>query len=668
MRSVSLRSVGAALLGFLAVAGCGDGSNGPRAPVLSVNVGSLWDQVYMTWEEDQPEKVASYVVEHRQLPAPFAPATEIDYAYPHNDCLLTYEQEQTDHEFRLRVNYKDGSHLVSAVVPYHYGVRTPALWLSTASSQPEADGFHLVLSAESQVAEQLLLEKRVNTPGAMGAWSELPAVLGDTSFVDPDLSSYLDGAVYEYQVSLRAGKEWSGYGEAGSDCAKPLPPTSVSAVAIPGGLRISLTNASTWANRFDIRRNTALGESASVDAYFGPPPPVGVPVYFDDLGVTPGAYRYALQAEYEDVLYGGGWVSPEVDAWVLSPPPDDWGLKSRLVQVSPGTFAARLPSGDFAVGFGAFTDADNPFSYHYYLTSDQSLLQLPFSALSSPPGVALDVDGHPHSVYLVPPFPPSPSDDSVIVHAWYDGRSWQSEEIARRASILLDAFDFGLDGVLRVTWGSEYTVSSNPELATLTNGSWSIETIGSTELLGCKAAATADAGGNVEAMAWCGGPGLFHGTRDDTGWHVEEISYGSTDEHPMGPPEIVAPFTVRDGRLIAFASVYDYATRSDVPVLLQRDATGWLAPQTFAAPLGAILRAARSRDGARLVVSAAAVSDATAIVFDQDGAKTLRWQDRSYSPGAVGFDLNAKVWILYWLELGPVPLGGTVPAVVYEEP
>lgn len=659
-----------------ATASCGGG--GERAPPsLLVGYGGRFDCVSLTCRNPKAFQVSRYVVEHRQPPGPFVAVDEFPGAREFWDnvcCVPPPAEELTDHEFRLRITYQDGTTALTEAVPFHVGIIPPEVRGPGDHPSPEADGFHLRIGVGSRVAEQLLLERQVNLPGAdPGSWVELSASLGDTSFVDSDLSPYLDGAQYVYRASLRAGAEWSDYGVALlTDVADPLPPRAVAATPIEGGIRVSYENTSTWANKIAIER-IGVNEFDPILVYFGDAPQVGETGSYDDLNVSTGTYRYLVHSAHYDPPLESFWSSA-VAVWAASTPPSEWVLVPRVLEVTPGAFAASLPSGDLAMGWSAFWRPAQAGYYSEYLVSGSDGFELPSNARLPAPGIVVARDGRPHAVFeVLPPYAAPPSDPSIFVHAWHDGAGWRAEEIARRSFSTLDSFDVGLDGTLRATFGPG--LDGYPELATLVDGSWRIEAVGVdpvTQLQGIRTVVTADSAGTVHLLAYHYWGNVYHVSKDENGWRVEPVAYTVSDD--LLGVTVVPPVIATEAQVVAGIGVHGVS--QDSVVLVQRAASGWSTPEVYSVPRTSVFRAARSGDAGRFILVAMGFGESTAILHDQAGSSIWHWFDAGWGPTAVGFGPDGKAWILDWLNfetgggMGPTPveLGSLVPAVHFDEP
>jgi len=261
------------------------------------------------------------------------------------------------------------------------------------------------------------------------------------------------------------------------------------------------------------------------------------------------------------------------------------------------------------------------------------------------------------------------------VHAWYDGASWKTEEIARRVLSPGDAtqvlrFDLGPDGTLHASWQAGPDPSKGLEVAKRVGGSWQLENVS----LALGAPYQVRWVDHFLAGDDAGEPHLAVVQWDHTLLHVHRVSGAWTAEVVPAGAVSVLWGDYAGVRLLAGGGkvtvVHAPTNPGSTVAVVEWTADGWGSPTTVATIVtSGRFEADRSSDGARVAVAASSWNGETCdgrLWIREAGAVTeKRWFCDAYSGSAVGFRPDGKAWVLDGLtDYGPE----MVDAMLFEEP
>lgn len=194
---------------------------------------------------------------------------------------------------------------------------------------------------------------------------------------------------------------------------------------------------------------------------------------FVDQNILSGLYTYQLSVtDGSDVSSG-----PEVNAWALDSE-NPLNLSSEIIKtpVPGGRWWARSPLGNWVVldegGLISVPNGTNSWN--------QFNLQTPITGFAQP-GIRLDSNGHPHLIYYTRTG--SDAAPMIITHAWFDGSSWKTQEVARRSLLMVSGisiigFDVTTSGVVHVFWQlGDGPLGNHIEYATNEGGPWKFSSV-----------------------------------------------------------------------------------------------------------------------------------------------------------------------------------------------
>ena len=649
-----------AWIAALTVASC-DSAHGGSAPILSIEYDPAdFDHVTLSWTA-APGLAREYLVEARQVPHAFEALNGSRLGPETIGVIIEFDPatpELLDFEFRVRA--EPGG--TSNVVGMHRGLRPPGTFWVWASDQPSA--MQLQWVNQSAAADAFVLERRsVRLDGTESPWAGIPLPFPADRYTDSDLVSWRDGARLDYRLAAAHGNErslWASVGTAPSPLGAPL---FTEASPIAGGVRLSFANTSAYATELIVERAAQSGFPSAEIARL----PVSATQY-DDLTATPGRYRYRLTAHRPT---GFPFASDVVERQAFCAPPASWGLDASLVRIPVGSVAARAPSGAFATAgkLGGY-----PFDAPFYFAPDTAATTLrPVTgARAFGPGIVVDADGHAHVVYA--DGPADWTNPISIVHAWHDGASWQTEEIARRVLSPGDAtqvlrFDLGPDGTLHASWQAGPDPSRGLEVARRVGGSWQLENV--SLALGAPYLvrwvdhflAGDDAGEpHLAVVQW--DHTLLHFHRVAGAWTAEVVPTGVVDG--TSGDDVGVRLLAGGGKVTV---VHAPTNPGSTIAVVEWTADGWGSPTTVATIATAgRFEAERSSDGARVAVAASGWDGATCdgrLWIREAGAVTEKRRFCGASGSAVGFRPDGKAWVLDGLsDYGPE----TLDAMLFEEP
>jgi hypothetical protein len=375
--------------------------------------------------------------------------------------------EAADYYFRLRSIKGTDTSAWSNEAHLFRGVR-PARDVRVSSVY---DGVVIGLSwtQGSTQAQTLLLERAVIAwDGGQGAWSPVPGVdVADTSLLDADIASWVDGAQFTYRLTYWKNGHSSAPATGTSVRHQPLAPIGLTAVpAGPNSIQLTWTPRSTYANRQVVVRfaRDFLGPSNPGDGDV-----VELPITASSyLDVVPSrsAYFYAVRAQ----------VSQNLGDFALSDYALGFSALDPAVPFSVAGLAMPLLSGastdsvqvarDSAGHFGLVEHWDYGIARaHLWQGTSWSTHDAPEDAGLITPAILFDPQDRPHLFTKV--FREGVG--YLPHHEWLTPTGWQGE-----------IFSTGMvhDVTIDAT-GAVHGVSCEGDIRYLTNagGSWTSETL-----------------------------------------------------------------------------------------------------------------------------------------------------------------------------------------------
>jgi len=545
--------------------------------------------------------------------------------------------ERTPVAFRVRNTLGNQSSDWSAEVSSDSGLRPPIVLTADGSSGT------VRLSWQPRTDVTAMLIERSDLGVSTPTWTALASV-------SPPASSYVDDQAqetrnYSYRLRWVDGATQGFTATVYSVMVALRPPSGLTAVPGVESVQLTWQNQSTVATEVVISRAAGLNGQFATDLVHLP----ATATSYGDVGLATGLYTYVVQPR------ASGFGSAGASVGVATLPPAGAGTWETSVVHFPGT----APSYPYA-SEAALDDTDRMLAYSDstgLAASDQPawLPYLPANALPlAQPYFRLDSAFRPHLVYLRNTV--QGTSTSAVVHDWFDGASWRSEELAR---MVASSYAFALDpagrpvalvsmdgtgpGLRVVRWsGSAYVVEDpGVTIGGVTSSLQSMFVAVSPE-------------GTVHVLAQDYSGPAAHASRS-TAW--------STEPAPLPTPES------RLQRLVASTGdtlnvlTYDW-TRSQLQ-LTSRDGSGWGTPVSLAS------NGALDPSGLRIGTSVTGGSPAL-VVSTAGGVQIARpadgWTEHvltgAYGLLGIGYDGSNR---LYVLVQGGYAFDGTTPVVVFRE-
>ncbi|MBK9796562.1 MAG: hypothetical protein IPP58_08675 [Holophagaceae bacterium] len=355
--------------------------------------------------------------------------------------------ELTDCLLRLRAVSGSRHSAYSNECSYRIGI-APALRSVYKPMVP--GGVEVLWWQQTQVAESLVVERGFTFDSATQpqAWTVIPGLpMGTTKFVDTGAT---EAAYNWYRVTYRKGQE-SVTTNIGSGWVPMLPATNLQVVPKVTGVTLSWQNQSHLGSSIQVYRTSDLDAKSPQDGLVATLPATANS--FDDVDALPGFYTYFVRTVGPS---GDLVVSFGLPAQVPSAPGQP-GFSTALQTLPVGTHRVLAPNGQWVFG-----DHSGLSDIRVILRGavDWEVRDFPGSTRTANSWLRVDGQSRPHVAYLKDA--PDASGKRTLVHAWLDGVTWHSEDVATR--LFSEAFverrlTFNLDaaGAPHFVWMTEPT-------------------------------------------------------------------------------------------------------------------------------------------------------------------------------------------------------------------
>lgn len=257
-------------------------------------------------------------------------------------------------------------------------------------------------------------------------WTALPLPAGQqSSFTDKTIH---ESTRYVYRVANVLDQYTTPFVQSAYPVLTPLlAPTQLAATSKPGGVDLNWQNQSQAATQVVVRRT---GGSYTVDVATLS----ASATTYSDTNLSLGTYAYRIVAKDSK----GEAPSATVNGTTLNRA-DSLSLSSTTLSRSNASDADLRPGGAWAFA------AQSPFQIlsngdPWPAIAPNTIAQLSTSILK------MDSQDHPHAVFLAPS--PTDSTISILKHMWYDGTSWNTEDMMQGTfpySYYSTSFQFTLD-------------------------------------------------------------------------------------------------------------------------------------------------------------------------------------------------------------------------------
>ncbi|HEY2029653.1 MAG TPA: hypothetical protein VGH20_10645 [Myxococcales bacterium] len=530
----------------------------------------------------------------------------------------------------------------SNVVTYDRAMLAPTLSVTQSPT-----GFSLAYGLPPLHLDSVTISRAVLAPdGSTGPSSAVfttttPAA-GGATFVDLDLSSFVDGNAYVYTVAIASGGQTASAGTQ-TGVAKPAPP-EVTAQAngaavhlqfrstsrIPGTLHVLRDSGTSINNRDPV----AIVQTTGADQVFTA----------DDTLPQAGLY------EYHCTFTTTGFQTPSIASAraVLAPP----GWKGTLITVPLFVEATRSSSGQLALladvnGVRMIIPPGGAAGDGFAVPSDYH-----------PPRLLLDAADHPHAAY---------AQGASVVHVFYDGAQWQQETIAPSSAATAVDLTVGADGALWAAWADAsglITVASSTAA-----GTWSTETLPATFRATQSLVVAADEN-SVPHLA-SADPNPFHLFKDASGWVREDLPPSSflllTAHVPSYLSATAQKVTMVDRESESPTRAGPDGFVDGGIAVSSRTSGTWTRTEEFGAPIHlpsdpAFVRAAISKDQSRVIVTS--LGDE----LFSTGEPGLIFTEPFVFPTGLGFKPDGGAWMLSLFDdFTSFTRPATLNAILFEE-
>lgn len=326
--------------------------------------------------------------------------------------LDTNTPERTAVSFRVRTTNGSQASDWSSEASSDFGLTGP--WIQSVDGS--SGSVRLSWQTRSDVTGLLIERSAGDVPTQ--SWTTVSTVAPpETSYVDDQVE---EGRTYAYRLIWLDGS-FRGYPS--STLVQVGLRTPAALTAVPGVETVQLP----WENRSSAATEIVVSRAPGLSGGFGPTELVHLPptaTSYTDVGVPTGLYTYSVQPRL------GGSFGGVASVGVATLPPASSGSWQTTILTMPQTdltfsFAshAALDDTDRLLVF----DGDDGL-----VGSDQASWlphALPVNVLSSQPYFQLDRSFRPHLVYLRSTV--QGTNVNAVVHEWFDGTDWKSEELAR---------------------------------------------------------------------------------------------------------------------------------------------------------------------------------------------------------------------------------------------
>ncbi len=322
--------------------------------------------------------------------------------------------ERTQVAFRLRAVVGGSPSEWSNEATLVRGIRAPSSFAAEMGMTyaTRSGPVTLTWTNASQVATVIELERsRLDGAGSPTTWTPVvEASLAAGRHLDHLLE---DGAAYAYRVRVGAEGAWSSRREAQTPAVDLAAPWGLRAFVDGSVVRLTWTNQSATAESLTVGRYTrgwpnwdSLVELPATQATWTEPMPVWPVMSYDLTASRQSAYLYAKT----EVV--------RIEPFTVSGPPALAGSAQLLPEHQ---WAARDVAGRFHLAQQIYAEP----RIHRATAAGHETHVLPGAYRLAEPGVIVDGQGAPHTVYLR-----AVTSGTELVHAWWGGSAWQEEIVA----------------------------------------------------------------------------------------------------------------------------------------------------------------------------------------------------------------------------------------------
>ena len=564
--------------------------------------------------------------------------------------LSKNDPEATDYHFRLRAAtgaaYTDYSNEIS----YHKGIYAPELLGWTGDIQTNVrGGITINWKNNSQVADSIKLERGISSDmGVTYSWTTIAGIpFGATSYID---SNYPESSWLSYRVTYSKGSDGAS-GKSDVFTSPLAAPLNLSGTLIPGGARLQWVNRSSNADELVIMRKNLANPNYSFYDIASISPTLSI---YEDTQLPTGFYAYRVEARKSGRIPAS---SVEIKV-ATAPPPGGISLQPGLVQM-PNSVASVVDS----KGKWYFAEKDETGSSILCPTSSGwTTHKLDNVSSWYSPYVVLDAQDRPHAIYLQEVTPGS--QDNYLVHTWFNGTSWQTENIARRTFYTAGGFvpytyAMDLGGSLHIIWLNNNGSPSTDDLEYAhrdPDGTWKVERldIGTTPVnIGSLYQLVVDGNGTPHLIAGFY-LGVYHMVRTgENAWVNETVPVGSL---PGDYYASLACVAIDNVNLMVFFEryeiPYDPNNGYDYELcVLRKTAGSWGTVQPIANraadsllfPTGVV---AHSSNWGRVAVTYRSTAENRLLVYENNAWSTTKIGAPNYWCPSIGFDNSAKLHLL----------------------
>lgn len=624
-------------------AGCPkDPKESPKPPTNLTVTEAGFDAVFINWVEPGGS-VDGYELDANAAGGPWQRLNEeliprgVTGGYVSVDPSVA---ELIDLGFRIRSVHQGTRSSWSPITHFLRGIRPPSIVSATATDS--SDPFFpihfppvtVAWENASLVATELVVERTLG-PWPSDLYLPLDVSFGATSFVDTTVTE----GTWQYRVRYGKGGVWSSPSLGASATIDLVPPSGLTAVQEDAGIRLAWTNGSTAATQEVYRQDPgASGWGMGLATTL----PIGATSWLESAASQWPGVRYQVRAV---TTLGGPSAFTNVavlGSTIVDGPVTMVGTPTRVQCGDSYNGVARTDEGRlhlFGQGFGSCTlcrDLGGSWEAHV----------LTGGVYPAMPAILADENGNPHAVYYAgyPRWLTTP-----LVHEWYDGAAWQSEQVLLAPD---EGAKFGLGpgNTVHVLVGRLLDESGTTVL-----NHYARTTTGYVER---PIVATTLPKGGVGYSRW--GAGMAVGA-DGTAWIVEsylpqpytgEWTYVLHRRTPDGTwSEELVPFageteaTVLGGSGAVAGLVYDSAAMGSSINFRLRTTTGWGAEEVLPVAIegGTLGKMALSSDGRAAALFSAYPTGTALALRTAEGWQTMTLGAPSAWAAWPHFDADGRI-------------------------
>lgn len=449
--------------------GCGGGGGGPQAPALNppsqvaAASSTYFGSFTVSWTEPSPA-VDGYELEAKAGSADFQKVgtTKIPTGITSVGVTFTGNiAELTTVAFRLRSIRETAFSPYSNEAPSKFLLKAPSFFSSYYDSS--LIGMRLTWDNDSTLATTVRVEKAVLTGSQLGTYSKI--FEGPVSVLKTVDSALAEDTGYRYRISVQGQGESSLFVTTDSYPIPLLPPTGFTVSNTSTGAQLSWQGVSAKAVEIQVQRGNGISYPSFVTIASLP---LGSTQYTDS-GIASGFYSYRL------VVKSASQTVYSTPVTLITQPTGTGLALSTTLRTMPSYIQAMTTWGDapafLALGTEPYSCVVTP-----PVGATWPSLTIFNVAVVSRSGFCTDAQGLPHVLFrrnVGTGYPPV----QAVIHEWFNGTAWVSEELFRETfydSSASDGIVFAVapDGIIHAVWQPQANSGGAAWYGTNRTGTW----------------------------------------------------------------------------------------------------------------------------------------------------------------------------------------------------